>query len=209
MLMDRASSVSKPTDQWTFRKPSTQRARHPAYRPDISLNPELPVRKLEGGFLEQLQELGRLASEHLQGDDCRGIVTDRAEKWLFQQHPEDRWFAMDNYDVNHRAFIKVKKELIRIGRLAAFPVDCNLWLRTRDRSDKVHAVIRQVNGWSQWYEFGQMTIDPVEEMARALRGTAVLVQNRRPGLVSVLAPVADSSREVVGFVEVCSPGDRP
>jgi len=156
-------------------------------------------------MLEELRNIARVASVIMDGDDCLDIVTERAAELMFLTHPRDRWYGSDNYDVNHEVFVRNKKLLIRLSRLASFPVDCNLWMKCKKRPEKIHLVIRQVNGYSQWYSFGQMAIDPPPEMKKVLEtGRPLTVAGRRSDYVSVLAPVFNSLEEVVGLVEVVS-----
>lgn len=160
----------------------------------------------EAGLEAKLDELGRLASALVDGEECAQIVTDRAEELMFRVDPDDRWAGSDNYDVNPEPFLRTKKLLARIGKLADLPVDCNLWVKCKRRPEMVTIVIRQVHGWSQFYEWAQMAMEPTPEMKRALEGgERVLVRARPPrDHVSVLAPVRDSLGDVTGFVEVCT-----
>lgn len=154
-------------------------------------------------LVAKLDGIGRVASIIMDGDDCLTIVTDRAEEWLFRRHPQDQWFASDNYDVNFEPFVRNKKLLIRLSKLEEFPIDCNLWLKTKGNPDKIHLVIRQVNGFSQWYSFGQLAIDPPAEMKKVLdTGERVTVAGGRSDYVSVLAPVRTALGDVIGLVEV-------
>ena len=198
-----AAGVPLPKHGQEFHRPTTMRAKLSPFRPEDRLNPEIPKEALQGTLDDQLAELAGLCTELIDGDRCWKIVTDRAEDWMFKKFPGDEWAGNDNYDVNLEAFRTTKKELIRLSRLSTFPVDCNLWMRIRNRPDQVNAVIRQAKDWSRWYRFGQMAISPTAEMQRALAGEQVKVSDSRSNLVSVLAPVRNSRGEVVGFVEVC------
>ena len=155
--------------------------------------------------LGEMRRLATIASAVLDGDECMEIVTDRAAELMFKVDPRDKWIGSDNYDVDREKFTRTKKLLIRVSRLADFPVDCNLWLRTKQKPWQVHAVILQVNGLSSFYQFGQMVIDPPEEFAGVLKeGRTVAVTGKRRSVVSVLAPVRNSLGDVVGLVEVAS-----
>ena len=156
-------------------------------------------------FLVEMETVAAAGSALIDGDACRNIVTDRAEEWLFRTHPKDRWFGSDNYDVNSGPFVRTKKFLIRLSRLLDFPRDCNLWMICKGKPEKVHMVIRQKNGWSQWYSFGQMAIDPPPEMKRCLQqGETVTVTGRKSNYHSVLSPVRDALGDVVGLIEACT-----
>lgn len=153
----------------------------------------------------ELRRLAAIASAVLDGDECMEIVTDRAAELMFKVDPRDKWIGSDNYDVDREKFTRTKKLLIRVSRLADFPADCNLWLRTKQKPWQVHAVILQVNGLSSFYRFGQMVIDPPEEFVPVLKeGQTVAVTGKRPNVVSVLAPVHNSLGDVVGLVEAAS-----
>jgi hypothetical protein len=166
---------------------------------------DLPAEKFQGDQLTQIKAIAELASAKLPGDECWKIVTDRSEKLMFMVDPRDQWAGSDNYDVNFEQFVPVKKALIRMARLATFPCDANLWMKSRNKPELVHMVVRQANGVSMWYDFGQMTIDPNPEMKKALAGETVIVNNgKNPGLLDVIAPVKNGKGEVVGFVEVCA-----
>ncbi len=198
-----AASVPPPERGQEFHRPTTSRAKLSPFRPEDRLNPEIPKESLQGSLDDQMAELGRLCTELIDGDRCWKIVTDRAEESTFRQLPGGKRTETDNYDVNLEAFRTTKKELIRLSRLSTFPVDCNLWMRIRNRPDQVNAVIRQAKDWSRWYRFGQMAFSPTAEMQRALAGEQVKVSDNRSDLISVLSPVRNSRGEVVGFVEVC------
>lgn len=153
----------------------------------------------------KLKEIAHIATTILDGDECASIVTERAEKWLFKKHPKDRWFGSDNYDVKQDVFIRHKKLLIRLSRLAEFPCDCNLWLKIRIRPEKIGMVIRQRNGLQQFYRFGQQAIDPPPEFKNVLeKGETVVIEGKKSDYISVLTPVRNSLDEVVGLVEVCT-----
>lgn len=156
-------------------------------------------------LVARLDELAAIGSVMVDGDECLQIVTDRAAELMFRVDPRDRWAGSDNYDVNFEPFIRTKKLLIRLGRLADFPVDCNLWMICKKRPKMVHMVIRQLNGWSQWYRFGQLAIDPPAEMKRVLStGQRVTVEGKLGDRVSVLSPVRNSLGDVVGLLEICT-----
>src|SRR5215467_13864130 len=91
----------------------------------------------------QLDEVGRVASVMVDGDVCRRIVTPRALASIAKVDPRDPWAASDDYDVDHAAFLQIKKTLMRLGRLAPFPCDVNLWMPLPP--DRVHIVIRNPN----------------------------------------------------------------
>jgi len=164
----------------------------------------------EAVLVARLDELGRIGSVMIDGEECLQIVTDRAAELMFREDPRDQWAGSDNYDVDPEAFMRTKKLLIRLGMLVDFPVDCNLWMKCKRRPEMVHMVIRQFNSWSQFYTWGSMAIEPTPEMKWVLdKGERVLVRAKRPeDYVSLLAPLRDSLGDVVGFLEICVRTDR-
>src|SRR2546425_9545249 len=79
----------------------------------------------------QLDEIARVGSVMVDGDDCQRIVTEWALTYMFKVDARDQWLASDNYDVDDAAFITVKKTLLRLSHLAPFPADVNLWMPIR------------------------------------------------------------------------------
>lgn len=153
---------------------------------------------------DEARRLATIASAVLDGDECMEIVTDRAAELMFKVDRRDPWIGSDNYDVDRDKFTRTKKLLIRVSRLSELTADCNLWLRTKKRPEKIHVVIRQVNSLSSFYTWGQMIVDPPKEFLPVLKDgrTAVFAPEGR-GRVSALAPVRDSLGDVVGVVEAC------
>ncbi|MBN1808983.1 MAG: DUF4091 domain-containing protein [Planctomycetes bacterium] len=182
----------------------TERARGLVpYRLDEPTPPELREGSVKGSLEEQLKAVGAKCAETIDAETCRRIVTARAEEWLFRKHPKDQWFASDNWDVNFPEFVNTKKLLIRLSRTAEAAIDCNLWMRPRDNPEKINMIIRQKHGLSQWYDFGQLAIDPDGDMKKTLEGETTVVRNRRGGMISVLVPLKTAAGETVGFIEVC------
>src|SRR5258708_7143537 len=60
---------------------------------------------------EKLDEVARVGSVMIDGDLCMRIITERAQKYMFAVDPRDQWLASDNYEVNDKVFIAVKKIL--------------------------------------------------------------------------------------------------
>jgi hypothetical protein len=125
----------------------------------------------------QLDEIARVASVMVDGDVCRRIVTPRALASIAKVDPRDQWAASDNYDVDHAAFIQVKKTLMRLGRLVTFPCDVNLWMPLPP--DRIHIVIRNQNEMSQFWTWGALHQEmfPPMNPKRAVR--LVLEQGNR------------------------------
>jgi hypothetical protein len=152
----------------------------------------------------ELDDAARVASVMVDGDACRRIVTPRAMEFMLRTDAADRYLASDNYDVNHSAFDAVKKTLIRISRLVSFPADANLWMPIPGHADKIRVVIRNANELSQFWPWGALYQEMVPEMATVLATGRRVTVARKPGWVSVLAPVSDSLGDIVAVVEVAS-----
>ena len=151
----------------------------------------------------ELQQLARVATAVVDGDECERIMTKRALDKMFRTDPRDRWAGHDNFDVNDAPYIAVKKLLRRICTLAPFPVDCNLWMSFRERPELVQILIRQVNEISQFWKWGDLYQPMPPEMKEVLEsGRPKLVT--RGDYVSVLAPVLNSLGDPVAIVEVAT-----
>ena len=151
----------------------------------------------------QLQQLARVATAVVDGDECEKIMTRRALEKMFRTDPRDRWAGHDNFDVNDGPYIAVKKLLRRISTLAPFSVDCNLWMSFRERPELVQILIRQVNEISQFWKWGDLYQPMPPEMKEVLvSGKPKLVA--RADYVSVLTPVFNSLGDAVAIVEVAA-----
>ncbi len=150
----------------------------------------------------ELDDAARVASVMVDGDLCRQIVTPRAMEYTFRNDPRERYLAGDNYEVNHEVFNSVKKTLIRISRLVSVPADANLWMPIAGYPEKIRVVIRNGNELSQFWPWGALYQDMVPEMKAVLETGKRVTVARKPGWISVLAPVADSLGDTVAVVEV-------
>lgn len=158
----------------------------------------------ESDVSRQLDEIARIATVMVDGDVCQRIVTPRALDYMFKQDPHDQWVAGDNYEVNDEAFIAVKKTLIRLSHLGAFPCDVNLWMPIAGHPDKVRIVIRNSNELSQFWPWGALFQDMIPQMKQVLETGRRVTVEEKPGWVSVLAPVYNSLGDRVGLVEAAS-----
>jgi hypothetical protein len=154
----------------------------------------------ETGVERQLDEVGRIASVMVDGDACRRIVTPRALEAIDKVNPRDRWASADNYDVDHNAYIQIKKTLMRLALLVPFPCDVNLWMPLP--KNRVHIVIRNQNEISQFWTWGALHQEMFPPMKEVLDTGRRVVVKQKPGYISVLAPVSDSLGDIVGLVEV-------
>ncbi len=150
----------------------------------------------------QLNQLARVATAVVDGDECRRIMTPRALEKMFRQDPRDRWAGHDNFDVNDAPYIAIKKLLRRIATLAPFPVDCNLWMGFRERPDLVQILIRQVNEMSQFWKWGDLYQPLPPEMKEVLAAGKPKTVAAKDDYVSVLAPVLNSLGDPGAVVEV-------
>ena len=155
-------------------------------------------------FIRELDDAARVATVMVDGDVCRKIVTPRAMDYLLRNDPKDPFLAGDNYEVNYDAFDSVKKTLIRLSRLVSFPADANLWMPVPGHPDKIRVVIRNVNELSQFWPWGALYQNMIPEMKTVLDTGQRVTVAKKPGWVSVLAPVSDSLGDIVAVVEVAS-----
>jgi hypothetical protein len=160
-----------------------------------------PLLAAEGEPARELDEVARIASVMVDGDLCRRIVTPRALEYMFKNDPRDQWVAGDNYEINDEAFIAVKKTLIRLSRLAPFLCDVNLWMPIAGHPDNVRIVIRNANELSQFWPWGALYQDMIPPMRQVLENGRRATVSEKPGWVSVLAPVYNSSGDIVALVE--------
>ena len=70
--------------------------------------------------------------------------------------------------------------------------------------DKIQLVIRNKNEMSQFWNWGELYGDMVPEMKVVLETRQRITVMRKPGWVSVLAPVYNSLGDVVGLIEAVS-----
>lgn len=153
----------------------------------------------------QLESIARTASVMVDGDVCQRIVTTRAAKYLLKTLTGDPgWEAGDNYDVDGASFLLTKKTLMRLSRLADFPVDVNLWLPVTPDHAFIHIAIRNRYEMSQFWPWGKLTQETPAVMRTVLREGKPVTVPGKDGFLSVLAPVRNSLDEIVGLVEVAT-----
>lgn len=149
-----------------------------------------------------LDQVARAATAMVDGDVARRIQTKQSVASMLETNPRDQWAAADTYDVDHQAFITTKKTLIRLARLSSFTCDVNLWLPVAGAPDRIHIAVRNVNEMSQFWRWGDLHQPIPAEMKTVLETGKRVTVARRPGMVSVLAPVYDSLGDIAGLVEV-------
>lgn len=163
----------------------------------------LPVFAIDATRLEHdLNEIARVAAVMVDGDVCERILTQRALERIFRIDPRDPYAASDNYDVNDEAFIRTKKTLMRLSRLADYPVDVNLWMPLASNPPRIHIAIRNRYEMSQFWSWGKLEQEMIPEMSTVLKTGKQLTVRQKPGFVSILAPVRNSLNDIVGLVEV-------
>ncbi|MCZ2156781.1 MAG: hypothetical protein LC114_23285 [Bryobacterales bacterium] len=152
----------------------------------------------------ELDQVARIATAMVDGDLVRKIPTERSVRMMLTKNPRDHWADADNYDVHHEPFVATKKTLIRLSTLCSQPCDVNLWMPIPSNPPRVEVVIRNSLEISQFWRWGDLTQEMVPEMKEVLDSGKRLTVERRPGMVSVLAPVYDSLGDIAGLVEVVS-----
>ena len=158
-----------------------------------------------------LREIARIASVMFDGELCGQIVTDRSWKWMRDFDPDDRHSPSDNYDVEHAPFVAAKKTLLRLQRLAPedLPVQCLLWVPVPTLQEQM-SVIAWNGGASRWWRWGQQHCATEPEMKAVMEtGEAQDVPEAGTGVLTALAPVRDSLKDVAGFIEVSASVKEP
>jgi len=151
-----------------------------------------------------LDRVAQVATVMIDGDTCRRIQTPRSAQYFLQTDARDPWRASDNFDVNDAAFIETKKTLMRLARLCPEACDVNLWMPVPSNPPRIQILIRNVHEMSQFWTWGDLHQQMPPEMRRVLDTGERVTVSRRPGMISVLAPVCDSVGDIVGLVEVVS-----
>lgn len=151
-----------------------------------------------------LQEIARVASVMFDGELCHHIVTERSWKWMRDADPRERWAAMDNYDLDHESFVAAKKTLMRLEKLApaGVRVACSLWQIVPTLDGRMTCVI-QNGGPSHWQKFGSGHFPVAPQVAKAMgTGKQQTVPAEGGKVLTVVAPVRDSLKDVTGVIEV-------
>ncbi len=149
-------------------------------------------------------DVARVASATLDGDVCRRIESPASQAISAKHDPSDPWRAADNYDVDHAAFIEIRKTLARVSRLCSRSCGVNLWAPPAAAPTKIQLLIRTVGEESQFWQFGALHQEMPPEMKKVLETGQRVTVSGRAGLVSVLAPVHDSLGDIVALVEIAT-----
>ena len=153
---------------------------------------------------EMLAQIARTAAVMFDGELCGEIVTQRSWKWMDDIDPNDQYRPHDNYDVEHAPFVVAKKTLMRLQRLAPddCPVQCLLWVPVPTIAGQ-WAVICWNGGPSRWWIWGGLHMDPPGEIVKAFETGEPQTADPEGGKVlTVVTPVTDSLKEIVGVIEV-------
>jgi hypothetical protein len=154
---------------------------------------------------QTLRQIARTASVMFDGELCHTIITPRCMEWLGKEpDAEDRFAIGDNIDFDAPTFETAKKVLLRLQRLApeGLAVECCLWVPVTSRPDSVTVAVYN-GGPSHWWKWGKAYLPMAEPMRAAMQSGAPLdVPPEDSGLLTVLAPVRDSLKEVTGLIEV-------
>ena len=149
-----------------------------------------------------LDRVARTATAMVDGDVCLRVQTPRSARLFLQKDARDPWKADDNFDVNDEAFTATKKTLMRLARLCPTACDVNLWMPVPSDPPRIQILIRNVYEMSQFWKWGDLHQEMPPEMKQVLDTGRRVTVRRRPGMISVLAPVYGSMGDVVGLVEV-------
>jgi hypothetical protein len=156
---------------------------------------------------DELLRLARVASGLLDGDEVRAILTDRAAAHLVTPDPEYRFLTLDHYDVRHGPFLRTKKLLMRIERLAPVDVNGAIWVPAPDAD---HVTVALHNGpHHRFYRFGMTRLPTPPALRRVFETGEPAALPPEPGghHVTALAPVRNSLRDVAAVVELTAPTD--
>ncbi|MEW6756339.1 MAG: hypothetical protein AB1505_36010 [Candidatus Latescibacterota bacterium] len=161
-----------------------------------------------GAVLAELVRLAEIVSGILDGEEVKRVITPQAMAHIANPDPEHVFLAGDYYDVDREVFLRTKKLLLRLERLARVPVDASVWVLVPGRDAVTVAVHNGVS--HRYYAFGQESLPIPPEMREVLATGAVRqlgpqedVRGSRR-LVTVLTPVRDSLGDVVAVAELTS-----
>ncbi|MFN7998774.1 MAG: hypothetical protein U0Q18_34440 [Bryobacteraceae bacterium] len=162
----------------------------------------LPAQQADRG--KELDRVAQVGTAMVDGDVCKRIQTERSARMLLEKDPRDPWKASDNFDVNDQPFIQTKKTLMRLARLCPAACDVNLWMPVPADPPRIQILVRNVNEMSQFWRWGDLHSEMPAEMKRVLDTGERVAVRKRPGMISVLAPVYDSLGNIAGLIEVVS-----
>jgi len=155
-----------------------------------------------GKVLAGLKELARIASVMVDGDEAGRIISERSLKYIANPNPAHRFMTGDYFDVDHATFLRMKKTLKRLERLAEFPVSTALWMLVKGKENLATMAV-QVGNLNRYWQWGTHQLEMKGEVAECARTGQVMTAPAAEGdeLLTALAPVRDSLGDVVGMVE--------
>lgn len=159
-------------------------------------------KKLALRVLADMRRLARIAEILVDGEQAGRIITPMASHYIANPHPKHPHMSGDYYDVDHAAFLTMKKTLLRLERLIGFPCNTALWMRVAGAPEWITTVVQ--NGrLHRYYRFGEGRRKPEGELAQCLNSGRVVEVPLADSdkYLTVLAPVRDSLGDVVGCVE--------
>ena len=168
-----------------------------------------PQAKRARVVLDELTRLAQIAAGMLDGEEVKGIVTPLAMQYIANPDPAHIFLSGDYFDVDHELFLRAKKLMLRLQRLAKLPMSCSLWLPIPGKRQVTCAV--QNGPYARYYSFGQERLALPDEMAKAFKTGRVSAAPYREGdrLRTALAPVRDSLGDVVALMELSAPMNLP
>ncbi len=153
----------------------------------------------------ELTRLAEIAAGMLDGEVVKAVITEQAMHYVANPDPAHRFLAGDYYDVDHAAFLAVKKFLIRLERLGKVRLNASVWVAVPGREQVTVAV--QNGAHHRYYQFGQGAMDTPAEMKQLFQSGQITAAPEHERLVTVLAPVRDSHDAIVAAVELTAPLD--
>ena len=152
--------------------------------------------------LARLVHVGEIARVLLDGDEASRIITGDAMYHLANESEEFRHLTLDHYNVDGPTFVRMKKLLLRLERLADVPVNSSLWVPV-GTTGRVTVALQNGNV-NRFYEFGQRSIEMPDAMVRCFKEAVVVELPPEDGkaLVTALSPVFDSMEEVAAVLEL-------
>ncbi len=157
--------------------------------------------------LAALGETARVASVMVDGDVANRIIADRAHHYIANPDPKFKYATGDYYDVDHAAFLSVKKTLLRLEKLVDFPCNASLWVRVKGLENHVTVAV-QNGSLHRYWQWAEHKRELTGEMAGCFACGEVTVAPEDENLATVLAPVRDSLGDVVAVVELTAPNPK-
>jgi hypothetical protein len=158
---------------------------------------QLPLESI----VDALREVGRIASVMVDGDEATRIIDEQAMQAIAPPDPDYPFMTGDHYRVNHAAFLRTKKTLLRLQRLTEIPCCTALWVPVSGQKGQITLAV-QNGSVHRYYTFGAQQVATPKEMDLCLTSGEPVVAppDHASHTVTVLAPVFDSLGQAVGIV---------